>query len=267
MEVYLDVIIIENTLIDLLLLLLTFKLTRVQYKVKSIYLSAIIGGLYTVVVFCDVKLLGSIPCNILMVIIMIYIAMSNKKISMTLKLTITYILLNFMLAGICFALVMMCNTYEVGGEFTITNYSIKYLILAAVVLGIVSVRVYDSIRERGSFESFIYDIYISEGEKTLLIKGLLDTGNALREPSTNLPCIIIENEYMKTFSIHEKNKFIINYNTISGNDVIYGFKSSNIRIRNDKSENWISVQAIVCGCENKLSTENEFHALLSRGVI
>ena len=267
MEVYLDVLVFENTLIDLLLLLLTFKLTRIQYKEKIIYLSALIGGLYTIIVFCEVKVLGSIPCNIIVLMIMISIAMYNRNLLTILKLTITYMLLSFMLAGMCFGLVMMCNSYDIGGDFVITNYSIKYLILAAVALGIIVLRVYDSLREKGKLKSYMYDIYIAEGDKTLLIKGLLDTGNALREPSTNLPCIIVENKYIQRFDVDERDKFAINYNTISENNTVYGFRNNNVKIRNEKSENWINVQAIICGCENKLSLENEFQALLSRGVI
>ncbi len=267
MEVYLDVLIFENTLIDLLLLLLTFKLTRVQYRDKLIYLSALMGGLYTIIVFCEVKVLGSIPCNVIVLMMMISIAMYNRNLVTILKLTITYVLLSFMLAGMCFTLVMMCNSYDIGENFIITNYSIKYLILATVTLLIVVVRVYDTLREKGKLRSYIYDIYIAQGDKTLLIKGLLDTGNALREPSTNLPCIIIENKYIQKFNISKNDKFTINYKTISEENTVYGFRNNNVKIRNEKSENWINVQAIICGCENKLSLENEFQALLSRGVV
>ena len=47
MIVYVDIILIENFIVNLFLLLIAFKVLRYRYY-KSIYLSAIIGSLYTV---------------------------------------------------------------------------------------------------------------------------------------------------------------------------------------------------------------------------
>lgn len=38
-------------------------------------------------------------------------------------------------------------------------------------------------------------------------------------------------------------------------------------IKNEDSNSWTRVDAIVCGCERKLSKEDEFQALLSRGIV
>lgn len=38
-------------------------------------------------------------------------------------------------------------------------------------------------------------------------------------------------------------------------------------IRNEDSNSWTKISAIICRCERKLSKEDEFHALLSRGII
>lgn len=267
MEVYVDVLIFENILVDLLLLLLTYKIAKVEYRTKQLYIAAIVGGLYSLIVFCDIKILSSVPMSLIVAMVMIYIAMKNRNILMSVKLTIVYFLLSFMLAGMCFGLALMQNTYSIGESFSISKISIKSIILSVVVLGIVIIRVMDRIRSRVCLKSFIYDIYINQGEKTLLLRGLLDTGNELREPATNLPCIIIEKDYIEKFNIPENELFIINYKTINEDSSLYGFKSKEIRIRNIDEQNWVKVDAIICGCENQLSKENEFQALLSRGVI
>ena len=116
-------------------------------------------------------------------------------------------------------------------------------------------------------KNFLYDIYITEGTRTVLVKGFLDTGNELREPVTNLPCIIVENTYFNQFEIADDKKFIIKYDTINEVGEVRGFKGQNIMIRNEEANNWRKVEAIICGCERKLSKEDEFQALLSRGIV
>jgi stage II sporulation protein GA (sporulation sigma-E factor processing peptidase) len=143
----------------------------------------------------------------------------------------------------------------------------KYLVISIMTMFIVIIRIADYIKERAVVKNFTYDIYIDSGEKTLLIKGFLDTGNELREPVTNLPCIIVENRYLKELNIKDEDKFLINYKTITDKGSIKGFKGKNIRIRNCESEHWINVEAIICECDSELSKENDFQALLSRGVI
>ena len=59
---------------------------------------------------------------------------------------------------------------------------------------------------------------------------------------------------------------MIPYSTIGEDGSLRGFKSKEVRIRGEDME-WKSVEVIVCKCKNKLSKDNEFNALLSRGVI
>ena len=147
------------------------------------------------------------------------------------------------------------------------NNSIKQLILAVMIAYIVITRICDCIKDRAIIKNFLYDIYISKGDKSLLIKGFLDTGNELREPVSNLPCIILEENYFKEFNIPENEEYVINYNTINEIGQLRGFKVSGIKIRNDNSNTWSNVDAIICSCERKLSKSDDFQALLSRGVV
>ena len=161
----------------------------------------------------------------------------------------------------------MQNTYLLGKEFVIKNNSVKYTVLSVAVIFIITTRIVDLLKDRALVKNFLYDIYITEGTRTVLVKGFLDTGNELREPVTNLPCIIIENTYFDQFEIADDKKFIIKYDTINEIGEIKGFKGKNIMIRNEESNSWSKVDAIICGCERKLSKEDEFQALLSRGLV
>ncbi|WP_195989329.1 sigma-E processing peptidase SpoIIGA [Clostridium sp. D53t1_180928_C8] len=267
MEIYIDIYILENIIINLFLLLLTFRLLRFDYKKRNVYLAALLGAIYGLVIFCNVKILSSIGVKILVPAIMIYISMEKRSFKVVLKSLVVFFMLAFMLSGICFGTVQMQNTYLIGQEFIIKNNSAKFIVLSVAVIFIVITRVADLLKDRALVKNFLYDIYITEGTRTVLVKGFLDTGNELREPVTNLPCIIVENTYFNQFKIADDKKFTIKYDTINEIGEIKGFKGHNVIIRNKEENTWTKVEAIICGCERKLSKEDEFQALLSRGIV
>lgn len=267
MEIYIDVIILENFVINLFLLLLTFKLMRFEYKRKIIYLAAFIGAVYTVVLFTDIKVLTSIWAKIIVAIGMILLAIEKKNIMNVIKCTMLFFINSIVLSGLCFVLASIQNPYLLGNEFVIEKYSIKWLILSTMIFYIVITRISEMIRERAVVKNFMYDICISVGDQILMLKGFLDTGNELREVVSNLPCIIIEERCLKEVQIKDRDKYIINYNTITENGKIEGFKSDKVMIRNNFKDEWVNVEAIICKSPMKFSKENDYQALLSRGII
>lgn len=265
MVVYIDLILFENFVVNLFLLLLTFKLLRFNYK-RSIYLSAILGSIYTLALFLEFPLGTSFIAKVLVAVIMVSIAMEKIGLGNIIKAVTCFFILSFTLCGVCFSFALMQNQYELFQRFELNNYSIKYILISIMMLYIVIVRVYEYLRERNVVKSLIYDIEISVNKNIFYIKGFLDTGNELREPVTNLPCIIVEDLYLGEVEIPEKEYFNISYSTIGESGKIKGFKGEKVRIKN-QNEDWKTVEAIICSCKNKLSKENDFNALLSRGII
>lgn len=92
MEIYIDVYILENIIIDLFLLLLSFKLLRFNFNKRNIYIAAVVGGIYALVIFCNCKDFKSIAMRILMLVFMMYISLENKNLKYILKSTTGFIL-------------------------------------------------------------------------------------------------------------------------------------------------------------------------------
>lgn len=265
MIIYIDVIMLENFIVNLFLLMVTMKLFKYKYY-KTIYFSAFIGAIYTLVLFTKYKFLTSLPFKLIVVIIMISITMKSLELFKILRSSIGFVISSFTLCGLAFSFSIVGESKYKFSYFTINNYSIKYIIISIMILYIVIIRIIDYIKDRSLIKNFIYEIEISSNNKKVYIKGLLDTGNGLREPVTNLPCIIIENQFIKEDTIKKKEEFIIPYNTVKEDGSLRGFKSDKVRIKGCDNI-WKDVDVILCICENKLSRENEFNALLSRGVI
>lgn len=265
MVIYIDILLTENFIVNLFLLLISLKILRYKYF-KTIYLAAILGAVYTLVLFMNIEILVSLPFKFIVVILMLMISTKNINLIKLIKSGTTFLIVSFTLCGIAFAFSMMENYNSYFENYSINNYSIKYLLLSIMLLYIVIVRVIDYLKDRALVNNFIFDVEISNKEMAVVIKALLDTGNALREPVTNLPCIIIESDFLKEFDIKSEEEFSIPYSTIGEYGNLKGFKSREVRIRGEDKE-WKDIEVIVCRCKNKLSKNNEFNALLSRGVV
>lgn len=267
MEVYIDILLLENMIINTLLLLITFKGFKYKYNKYYLYLSAFIGSIYTLVIFNNNRFLNSIFIKTLIVVIMILISIKEKRLKNIIKASLGFYLFSFMFAGVCFFCVTMENSYQVDKNFIIKENSIKWTIVALSLTLIVVIRIIDILKERAIINNFLYDICIINSKNTLYIKGFLDTGNELREPITNCPCIIIEEEYLKSLKLNKDNAFIIRYQTISDSGTLYAYKVDMCKIRNCSNEQWMEIDVMICSSSLKLSKDNEYQGLLSRGVI
>lgn len=267
MEVYLDIFLLENFVVNLFLLNITFKVMRVWNEGKKLTVSALIGTIYSIVmVFPNLKVFTYLPFQFFIAFLMIRICMRDKKIQFILKGAGIYIFSALTLSGVCLIFSLLQNSYSLNNGLLLNNYSLKYLIISMMIIYILYERITSYFRERALITNFIYDIEISIDNIRYVIRGFLDTGNELREPVTNLPCIIIEECYLSDYHLDDEKAYYIPYSAIGYSGKIKGFKGDKVRIRRE-GENWRDVEAIICPCNEVLSRDKEFNALLSRGII
>jgi len=267
MEIYLDIIFLENFIVDLFLLSVTFSILRCNVKNKKLIEASLLGALYTIVmVFPSLRSLSVFPVALLVAFLMMLIILGKGRFRMALKSTGTFLLSSITLSGICFLFSCMENNYSFIKGFAISNYSLKYFIISIMILYILYARAICYFRERAIIGNYTYDIEITINNVKYIIKGFLDTGNELREPVTNLPCILVEKNIFSNYEIEDDKEYYINYSAIGYKGKIKGFKVNKVRIRAE-GEEFREVNALICPCDDVLSQDKDFNALLSRGVI
>lgn len=267
MKIYADVLILENFIVNLFLLTLTMKAVKHKCSMFRLIISSFIGGIYTLVLLIPkLKLLASLPCAILVACSMILIVYGKTSIFNLIKLLGIFLMMTFTLSGLCFVLSLQQNVYIFGKEFEISNYSIRYTIIGIMIIYVVSIRIIEYAKERLFVNNYIFSIEFNIGEKKYLLESFLDTGNELREPVTNLPCILIEDNLIKDINFNSSNTYYIPYSSIGAYGKLKGIRVDNIKIKGDNFSR-DEINAIICPCKEKLSKENEFNALLSRGVV
>lgn len=265
--IYADLLVLENAIVNLFLLVITMKSIRHKFKWKKVISAAFVGGLYTMVLFIPkLFIVGSFPFQLFVAYFMIRIASGKMNFISHLKMLILFFMFTFTLSGICFLFSMRQNFYILGSSFEIENYSIKYILLSLMIIFIIGSRILDYIKERTFVDNYILKISFEiDGEKYEILS-FLDTGNELKEPVTNLPCIIIERDIIKNINFKGKRIYYVPYNAIGVGGNLEGIRINNIEINNSGVFEK-KIDAIVCPCEEKLSKEDEFNALLSRGIV
>lgn len=266
MKIYADILICENFIVNLFLLAVTMRIIKHRCSTKRLLISSVIGSVYTLVLFIpDLELLSSFFSRIIVLILMIRISYGRSNVITMVKTVGVFLMITFTLSGLCFALSFNQNSYKIGGDFEISNYSIKYLLLAIMAVYISYERISSYIKDRHIVDNYNYLIEFENNGSKYSIRTFLDTGNELREPITNLPCILIEEELISNINFDDKNTYYIPYSSVGFSGSLKGMRINGISIKTSKS--YKKVDAIICPCKEKLSKENEFNGLLSRGIL
>lgn len=266
MIVYLDVIILENFLVNLFLLDITLKTIKIRCALWKKILASFLGSLYVLVMFIpELKFFKTSITNIFIAFLVISICISNRNVYTYIKSTIIYIFYSMLLAGLTFYL-----SLSTGSEGHLNNsliqFKYKKLFLSMIIIYMIINRLLIYIKDRKILSKYIYNINISVANKNINFKGFLDTGNELREPLTNLPVIIVEKDLLQDLNLKDYTTYNVGYSVISGdNGNLQGFKPDNIYIIMD--DKVILKEAILVGCDNKLSKNNDYKALLPRGIL
>jgi stage II sporulation protein GA (sporulation sigma-E factor processing peptidase) len=264
--VWVDVIVLENIIVNYFLLIITAQTLCIKLKNKRAILSSAAAGLYTLIIFYDeLKFLTVLPLKLLAALLIVYGAFGKNKLIFLLKSTFIYILYTFVLAGLIFFLEYRNMGNPAYGYYE--SFNTKWLITALMVVYIVINRVFYYIISRRKLGKYTYNIEIFTKSSSVTVTALLDTGNELKEPITNLPVIIVEKSAVTGIDTSLYDKLYIPYKVVSGQaNFLEAFKPEKIKISYDK-DNFQYKNAVIGISDIKLSEFNEYQALLSRDII
>ncbi|MCJ7687875.1 MAG: sigma-E processing peptidase SpoIIGA, partial [Clostridiaceae bacterium] len=209
--------------------------------------------------------LSYIPFKILIVIAMILIVFRERNILFNIKASVIFIFYSILLAGMCFY-IAVSNSNDVSFNVIVINFPYEKLMLSVMILYIFIYRTVIFIGDRKKISTLIYTIDIVNKSYKKTIKAFLDTGNELREPATNLPILIVEREMLGEIILEKNNTYHIPYTVVNGTSgKLIGFKPQYINVHIDK--NIETREVIIAFCDYKLSKDNDYNGLMSRGIL
>ena len=300
MEIYLDVLILLNVVINYMILAVTARFSRIKTSSLRLFLGALVGALYVIFIFLpDMKIYTSVLAKILLSFIIVAISYKTGKLISFFKTLALFYITTFIFAGAGFALlyfnseaVMVKNgvmMIDPSLSFLYTKWTL--VLLALALAGIVTRILWEMIHNIK--DKVMVQLYISFDSKIIGLYALVDTGNSLHDPLTNLPVVIVEFDAIKeilpseiravfeesgdsdlgniTNTISKSSWFkrfrLIPFTSLGKeNGMLIGFKPDFIEIDNDNEKK--DIRDVVIGIYTRSLSKNEkYRALLSPELI
>ena len=289
MTIYVDVVLLENLCMNYIILFGTGYIIRLKIKHLRILLSSLIGAIYAILAYAGIfPMYANIFVKIVLSICMVYIAFYPKNIKGMVKELIVFYLVSFALGGCAFALLYIVRPQDIfmkDGVY-IGTYPIKIALLGGIVGFIITYIAFKVVKTRMTKNELIYDMVIKIKDKELTTKVMLDTGNMLKDPISNMPVVLVEKSILYPILPKEllensknilggdfkENEYINNeYRTRlriipftsvgKQNGMMLGIKVDEIKIITDVDE-VINDNAIICVYEKEFSKRKKYFGLI-----
>lgn len=283
MTIYLDVILLENLCMNYIILFATGFIIKAKMKQRRLFLSALIGAIYAMLsALTVIKMYTNVGIKILLSITMIYLAFRPENVKKLGKELLLFYLVSFAFGGCAFALLYFVRPQDIlmkNGVLTGT-YPLKIALLGGIV-GFVTVTIaFRMMKTRMTRKNMFCEIEVYFREKKISIKAMIDTGNLLKEPITQLPVIVIEKQKVEELipkemienlirllggeqkdedlAIEEEytSKFrVIPFSSLGKqNGLLIGFKADKVKVKMEEEE--IEETKVMVGIYQETLTKN-----------
>ena len=195
MTIYIDIVLIENLIINYIILFTTAVGLKIKVNHIRLILASLLGAGYSIIAYMGIiKVYSSIILKIILSVLIIYIAFNPQNIKKMCKDLLLFYLVSFVFGGAAFALIYIIKPHNFllkNGLF-LGTYTLKTVMLGAVVAFCIIIGAFAIIKNKISKKDMFCEIEILINQKKIKTKAMIDTGNMLKEPITNVPVIVVE---------------------------------------------------------------------------
>lgn len=196
MDIYLDILILENIVMNYLILLLTAKFSKHRTSHLRLFLGALVGASYVVflLLFPNLKMYYTTTAKIVLSLLIVAIAFSPEKIGSFIKTLAIFYISTFIFAGAAFTFLYFNQTggFVRNGIVYVWNSKWTMLFFSILTAGIVIRIFWDIVQQKLLKERLLIPLKIAFESGIIDLSALVDTGNSLYDPLTNSPVIVVE---------------------------------------------------------------------------
>ncbi len=295
MEIYLDIVILENIVINYLILMVTAKFSRSRTSNLRLLLGSVLGAAYLVIMLLlpDMKVYTTVFSKFLLSVAMVALTFHFTKLKVFFRTLAMFYASTFLFAGAGFALMFFNREWGIMRNgvlmtpMSFMNTKWTELLLAFTVTFFILRVVWDVIQNKFLREKLLVQLIITFDKKAIELFALVDTGNSLHDPLTNMPVVVVEFSAIKELlpldirGIFEKNtdndlnaitatisssdwfsRFrLIPFTSLGKeNGMLIGFRPDHIEIGTDSEKK--DVQDVIVGIYNRALSRNERYKAL-----
>ena len=298
MEIYLDILVLENLVINYLILSVTAKFSRLRVSTLRLFAGAIIGALYVVFIILQpgIKIYYTTLAKILLSIFIVAITFSPRKVLPFIKTLVMFYIATFIFAGAALAFLFF---HQQGGfvrngiVYVFGQSKWSLMVFSFLTVGIILKIFWEVIQSKLTKERMVIPVKISFDNRVIDLSALLDTGNSLKDPLTNIPVMVVEFKALQELlpleiksifeksqeedlnyvsAIISKSKWFSRFRLIpfcslgKENGMLIGFKPDYIEIGEEEEKR--DIKNVIVGIYNRSLSRNEkYKALLGPELV
>ena len=192
--VYIDTVFLINFAVNFLMLLAAAKFSGMPYRKRRLLLSAVAGGIYSVLVCVPgLEVLSSALFKVLAAAFMVYVGFGYVNLRRYVKCMLLFVLVSVVFGGGVFAIYIAGGgtVADFGDNFMYSRIS-PYVFIVSVLLCYGLISLFFSGAGRHGCGGEVVEIEVSLGQKKITLSALIDTGNTLYDPISRAGVLIAE---------------------------------------------------------------------------
>lgn len=298
MEIYVDILILQNVVMNYLILLMTAKLSKTRISNLRLLLGSIVGASYVVFLLMvpEMKIYYTTAAKIILSFFIIAVTFYPPKLITFMRTLAIFYISTFIFAGAAFAFLYFNNTgglVQNGIYYIFDNSRWSMLFFSVVTVCIIVKIFWDLVQERLIRDNLCIPLKVAFENGIIDLFALVDTGNSLHDPLTNVPVVVVEFDAIRNIlpidiqNIFEESKEedlvcatkiisdskwfsrfrLIPFTSLGKeNGMLIGFKPDYIEIGENTDKKGVS--DVIIGIYNRtLSSNNNYNALLSPELV
>lgn len=296
MNVYVDVLLLVNIVMNSIILLLTAWAAGISYKVWRILVAAGLGGVYVVSgVWPQLMYFHSAPFKLLISLLLVLLAFGARSIRINLLLVGIFYIVSFIMGGavVGWLYFWQNSSYLQSNYMKLTTISLDSLVKGTVVGVLLVLVVMRRILSRMSRTLNFYQITIDYGDRQVELVSLLDTGNCLYTVLGRKPVVLVERSKIEVLlsesvvsylNLYEADVWLTNldkcqdrnwlervqiipYKAVAHNNMLLGFRPDKLTVKTENGRSIISTEVVIAIYNGNLSSDGTYAALLHPLVV
>lgn len=261
MVIYIDILIILNIFINFLILLCSAKLLREIISKPRLVFACIFGGVFSLVLLLpDMGVFVSVLLKIIGAAALSLIAFPLISFKKFLRSFFCILFIGFAFAGIMFALYILIkpDNMAFNNGTVYFEISVRVFVICACICYVL-IKLFLYLLKRFSADDRLCTLTVEISGKSVVLKGLVDTGNSLTDVFTGKPVTTVERVSVKriTDGIDAQRRGIVPVKTALGSGMLETVRADRMII--DYNGRRISVLSpIIALSENELSGADYF---------
>lgn len=218
MTVYLDIVFLENVLMNYIIIFATGVVIKEELKKWRMFFGSCVGAVYTIVMYLNIiPIYSNFIMKLILSFVIVYISFKPRSVKKFIKDLIIFYLVSFVFGGCVFALMYFVQPKmaQIKNGVFVGAYPLKVALIGGIVAFIIVQISFKIVKTKLNKKDMIFDIEVLINGNSTKIKGLLDTGNLLKDPITGFPVIVIEHKSL--YSVIPED-VLNNLNKIMGGD-------------------------------------------------